>query len=1615
MKPCKKFIALLLALSLCLGTAPFLSLAYEAGDVVSEPEAIENPLPTEKPNGCVVSRPEEASPATPDQSDSGKTPVLSFPEDPVPAADNEPEEENALIGAEGAGITLTQMDLPSSSGNGIQAFSVPRESVLFIGWTTIGSNTGNLPSIGDNLTQCPTKMTLENGVYTAAYCLDIHLGATGGHAYTQGEAALKDSNKLSVLGDILAQGYQYSGSSPMPFEDRSKWLATQIFIWAAVNGTIKRDKNGLNVFDQSVTADGEKIAACCGDYSGYYSYAGELKRKLMNLRKIPSFSYGEESIALNRNNVKQLTAQGDGSFSKVLTDTNGVLEHFKFNFGGSITASADKNKLTVTATVPVENAAVSQEAKYEVLGGEKSVVCWKPADPSQQHFLTADLQPDPVSAYLAVRTGEGTHGSGGLVKTSEDGIVSGIPFQFTGGGQTFTLTTDASGQIDMSSLPVYEKKPVPDDKGVPQKDDSGNPLMEDDLSKPITYTVSENTPVRYVVPASQSFTPAGGSATLEFENRLKKFRVHFQKIDAETGSVPQGDAMLSGAVYGLYNSTGLLETYTTNGLGSFTTDWFPCGSDYYLKELGPSTGYLLNAASISVGAAPGDTAIEYNDTNSSGTEQVIKGAIRITKHTDKGETGIETPEEGAEFQVYLASAGSYAAAKPSERDVLTIDANGVAISKDMAYGLYNVHQTKSWEGKEMVNDFSVFISENGKVYAFILNNRVFESLITVVKKDGETGRVIPASGIGFKVRNTKTGEYVVQHINYPTPQDISIFYTDVTGKLMLPSALEAGSFELIETISTYGYVLDSTPVPFSVDGTAKEVIVEKLNTPQKGRIKIHKQGESFLSVSHENGLYTPIYGMVGLSGAKFSITAAQDIYTPDGSLRFVAGETVDTLTTNSLGECVSIPLYLGKYLVAEQQTTEGYSIDLSLKLVELSYAGQDYELTSTDLTVINQRQKAMVGVLKEMEYDEAFQIGTNNEYKNVIFGLFAAEDIEAADGSVIPTDGLLGTAAVTEGGRAAFTVDIPCGASLYVKEVATDPHYVLSDEKWPLQFSYAGQDVFTVFLHANSAAPVYNALKRGTIAGTKTDEDGLLLAGAVIGLFAPNETEFTEKTAILTSTSASNGDFSFENVPCGSWIVREITAPEGLLLNETPYPVTIEENAQKVNVSIENQFIKGSVRLEKIDSEFTGEKLSGAVFGVYADSNGNKEYDAGDVKIGTLMESETEKGIYTMDDLRYGGYFAVESIAPAYYDPDLTPRYFEIRKEGETVSLVVKNSPQLGSLLIRKTAEDGLVKGIRFTVTGKPYTGGLYKKEFETDEAGEILISDLRPGPYTVSEITDESTVRYIVQPDQNIVISPGNTIEVKYYNELRRGSIFVNKTDPDYPESKLTGAIFKVYRDVDFDRKFNPDIDTFYAELEADNGVYWLEGLPAGGFFLQEAKAPSGHVRDEEYHWFEIKEDTKQIEITNTTDPDAGFVNRPVTGILKILKVDSDSGAPLAGVNFCVKDLDGQSVGEGTTDKDGVVIFTDLKAGKYVYQEICARPGYETDSRDVPFEIKTNGQIVEVKVTNEKAPFYIPQTGDGRINPTFFRLVLIVSLVVACVIFLFLGRKPKSRKKEKE
>lgn len=780
-------------------------------------------------------------------------------------------------------------------------------------------------------------------------------------------------------------------------------------------------------------------------------------------------------------------------------------------------------------------------------------------------------------------------GSIKINKQSEDNHNGGREFTVTGNGKTYSIKTGSDGVAILSDIPVY---------------DSNN--------QKIVYTISEkNVPVKYVIPAEQTVTlTADETTSVTFENVLKKFTLEVTKKDSENGSA-QGNASLAGAVYGVFKDSVLIDEYTTDENGYFKTKEYVCGN-YTVQEISPSEGYLLDKTVYSVGAEAENYSIEHNPISMTVTEDVIKGNIAIIKHSDDGSTQIETPEVGAEFEVYLKSSDSYEAAKDSEKDYLVCDENGYAATKKLPYGIYVVHQTKGWESTEYMEDFEVVISENEKEYFYLLNDAVKKSFVKIVKKDAETGNVIPVSGIGFKVWDCANSEYVSQKIYYPSEMILDEFYTDESGSLMLPNELAYGDYELHEVQSAEGYVLDKNPVPFTIDGSVETVVVEKTNTAQKGRISVQKTGDIFTTVATASSAYTdencetivnpttytPVFASGNLSGAVFQIIAVEDIVTLDGTIRANAGDVVAEITTDENGYAETDLLYLGKYEVREITAPDGYALNAESQFVELTYAGQEIAVRDTvNTSFVNDYQGVEISLSKVMEKDELFNIGNSDEYTRVRFGLFAAENITAADGSVIPADGLISEISLAENMSAKFDTALPFG-KYYVQEIATDEHYVLNGKKYLVNFEYMGQEVTTVTVDCGEFK---NALKRGKISGKKVDENEKSLENALFGLFAVDTAEFTADNAYMTAVSDENGHFEFDKIPYGEYIVREIEAPTGYILSDESYPVTISEDGEVIEIKAVNKSTK--VRISKQDIT-TGEELPGATLQII-DEDGN--------------------------------------------------------------------------------------------------------------------------------------------------------------------------------------------------------------------------------------------------------------------------------------------------------------------------------------------------------------------------------------------------------------------------
>ena len=1139
-------------------------------------------------------------------------------------------------------------------------------------------------------------LTTSDGSSHQVYCVESGIPYnTSDNSYTSESG--KNSHYLELLPSTARKGitlttiYGWKPGAALPVsginEDDYK-IATQIILWEYQQqlrtDPYSRHGNGHAKADQ------------------YFSViAGRPAEKAYNwiLSQVASHSTVPSFTSASKDKAPVLELKWDVEkkvYTLTVTDTNNLKIDLEKLSGSGVSVTRSGNKYTFTSKKMIMDP-VSFAFRKNIPVAEDMLIWGRPG---YQTMMTGAS--DPVFFYLNIKTE--TYGTAKIVKTSEDGIVSGIPFHISG---TDVLGNKVSEDVVTGENGQIEKKLLPG-----------------------TYLVTEQPVDRYVTPAAQYITvESGQTSSVHFSNILKKFRVHVVKTDADTGTA-QGDATLAGAVYGIYNNGELVDTYTTGPDGDFMTRYYVCGDNWTIREIEPSTGYLLNDTVYEVGASPQLYEVELNTAENQVTETVIYGNIQLIKHTDDpdpdvsekenteepNEGVIERPEAGAVFEVFLKAAGSYDGAKESERDLLTTDSDGFAASKQLPYGHYTVHQTAGEEGKAFIPDFTVFVNENGFTYSYILNNRTITARLLVEKCDAETGNIIPMTGTGFQIKDLSTGEFITQEIFYPNPETLDTFYVSDEGWLMLPEPLHTGDYELYEVAAPYGYVLSSEPVPFTIDGSEAVVTVTQYNMPQKGQFTISKTGEVFASVQENDGLYQPVYEVKGLPGAVYDVIADEDIYTGDGTLRTAKDTVVETLTTGEDGTAQSGLLYLGRYRLEERQAPAGMVLNTEPEYAELTYAGETVEVTQTAVGLYDERQKAAVDLHKSLETDELFGIGLGEEFKDISFGLYAASDLTAADGSIIPEDGLLevvSVAANENGGfSSSFASDLPFG-SYYVKERTTNAAYILSDQEYPLEFAYAGQETALVSIAVNGGEAIANELLRGRVDGKKYGEspdsgDPVELAGALIGLFAPDTEAFTEEQALLTVTTGEDGSFAFEEISYGHWIIAEISAPALYTVSKEQHHVYIGADGQQIEIRVDNTLIRGSVQVQKteaVDEPSSADKkdgeentflrfLSGAVFELYEDTNGDQKFDSGDKLLGELTEKDA--GFHTAENLLAKGYFVKEKTAPEGYQPDENAYYFAITEDGQVAVIEngdagrgFSNEAYRGNLKITKDSSDG--------------------------------------------------------------------------------------------------------------------------------------------------------------------------------------------------------------------------------------------------------------------------------------------------------------------------------------
>lgn len=615
-------------------------------------------------------------------------------------------------------------------------------------------------------------------------------------------------------------------------------------------------------------------------------------KQMANHIIIPSFS----STTASNAQIHTLKYNSDTKkYSLTLTDTNNTLADLKFDTSSGVTVSRSGNKYTFTSTKMITDA-IAITAKKDINKSTDAMLIW---GRSGEQTMATGVN-DPVTFYMKINTE--TYGKLHLVKKSEDGIVENIKLRIKGNDIDKTVLTGKDGTVDVENL------------------------------LPGTYQVTEETYDRYVAQPTQTVTiQSGKTSTVTFNNVLKKFRVTVTKSDKET-TTAQGDGTVHGAKYGMYNGEELVDTYTTDSNGQFTTKYYVCGDNWTLREITSSEGYLVDETVHHVGAEAKLYTVEYNSIKMNVDEQVVKGKISIVKHTDDGSTQIETPEAGAGFEVYLKSSGSYAKAKETERDLLVCDEDGYAITKELPYGTYIVHQTSGWDNREFVQDFEVYISQNEKTYRYLINNKELESYIKMVKLDVKTGKRVTFSNTSFKLYKLNDNSEWEQVKCKVGNKYNDTWTTNREGEVYTETKLKSGIYKLEELVVPEGFLQLDEELIFEISMSNKTIeydddydayiTVEVRNEQPTGTLIVDK------TVALRENIDTSLVDISDLSGIKFRLTAKENIIDySDGTTIYEEGQEVGIYNLNQDSSLKIDNLPMGYYELEEIETLPGLVLD----------------------------------------------------------------------------------------------------------------------------------------------------------------------------------------------------------------------------------------------------------------------------------------------------------------------------------------------------------------------------------------------------------------------------------------------------------------------------------------------------------------------------------------------------------------------------------------------------------------------------------------------------------------------------------------------------------------
>ena len=1528
----KKPIAWLLSIMLIITALPMTALADEieannntttiSATPTPEPEATPTPEPeaTPTPEPEVTPTPEATPTPMPEAT---PTPEPEATPTPMPEATPTPEPEDPLkkfeellaqyggyIAEDGQLHTLDGREAIDKPLAEIEAEAGLNRPVFYAANVTVSEprstylmNIGYTTNIEGTTNGWGGKRINGKVAYCVEHGIALGLGDNGG--YTSRELTKEQLDKLTLI-DYWGRYKNIAnikGCSAVNYnwdtiEVSAEYLAEfycQLLIWETINSFGGDFVGASSVSIQSSVGGMANIAS----QSTYNAFKKAVLAKVDEFYTTPSIAGQTVTLKLGE--------------TKTLTDTTGALAAYKD------TPAANTSGVTVIksgSTVTLKATGTPNESGVIRFGYNVDLNYYRD-EPGYyyEHAVSQDVTTcgfasrDP--AYITINVKVELDGQLKIVKTSEDGKVSGVRFRVTGNGVDTTVQTGTDGTITVPNL------------------------------KAGSYTVTElDVPDQYVQPKAQTVTvEANKTATVSFSNVLKKWKATITKVDAETGAA-QGDASLAGAVYGVYRGGDLIDQYTTTASGQFTTKEYVCGDDWYIQEISPSSGYLLDTTKYPVGAEPEKYTLEHNQIAIGVNEQAIKGKVQIHKQYETLE-GTPEDEAGAEFQVYLKSAGSYDKAKASERDTITTSASGYAVTKNMPYGTYIVHQTKGGAGREFVDDFEVVISANDQTYSYELLNKLKNGQLKIIKTSDD-GKV---EGIQFRVTrlaDNYSKVYTTDASGLILTETLPIF-EDNEGKTKYQYRVEE-----LDTEETFGYALPDPQIVTLEEGDIAEVNFR--NIPLK----------------------------IGTT-AKFE----------DG--------TKDTQSAQDI-VLVDTVRYTGLQ-VGKEYKISGVLTDKATGAPFIDFDGNEVK---AETTFTPESRDGTVDVIFKFN-----SLNIKQDTDVVVYETLYREDIELATHAEIDDEGQtvkirvpeIGTTATAEDGH---RVD-PLGVVTILDEVS------YTDLKPGKEYTVSGvlMDKATgeVFLDAAGKeirSEVTFTPEEPT--GTVTVEftfDATGLHGKKVVAF---ETLYHEGIELATHADLKDKGQSVE------------------LKNPQISTVAVVEDGSKTTLTADDVQITDTISYSDltvgVEYRITGILMDKATGAPFLDFGGNEV--TAEATFTPADPDGTVELTFTFDSRQLTEDTMLVVFDELYRADTLLAVHKDIEDEGQTVEIRV---PEIGTTA---TAEDG---------------------EKEIVAAQEIVLvdkvsyEDLKPGKeYTVSGVLmdkatgkpfldingQEVTAETVFTPDQptgtvdvifrfnaaylhtqtDIVVFESvyhEGVELATHADLKdegqtvtvnplHGAISTTKVNLEDPEDKISGAVFGVYEDANADGVFDPETDKLVGTLkETETGVYRLDDLLYGQYFLHEDTAPEGYVQDVIYYPFQITEDGQTVVFETT--PGAMFPNKPIHGAVTTTKVNAnDPTDKLSGAVFGIyEDLNANGVYDAAVDErigimqegeKGVYTLDNLLYGSYLIHEDAAPEGYVQDVIYYPFQITEDGQTVVFETTPgamfpnkpEETP---PKTGD--------------------------------------